>query len=334
MDTAAESPSGGRHEERTKGGLFDWLDAIAKLLGAGAIVAVAVAANMLQSRLATEASRLQSRLTGISLQSQREQADTQLRANMFNSLISPLFGSAKDGKSLPPVREELLAELLALNFSEDFELRPIMEDVDKQLRKGGGANPSLDLRWPLWSVARRVADRQISSLSWKWTAEESDEHGCEVFYLYLKPEAPECTKEDDSNHKSCVLNCKLKKRISLNSPDGNYNLQIVAKGVDRKNQTIDMSIAAKRLLPLGDKENEHNQPITYQFTLDMFNFPLTDNTVLPGGNRFAFTLILVDEDTGDGQLKVIWFPKGYFTQRERPLDPQEILRLLGGLPHT
>jgi|SRR2546425_6004566 len=53
-------------EEKSKGRLLDWLDAIAKLVGAAAVLAVALIANSFQGRL-----------TGVSIQSQREQAESQ-----------------------------------------------------------------------------------------------------------------------------------------------------------------------------------------------------------------------------------------------------------------
>jgi len=76
-------------EEKSKGRLLDWLDAIAKLVGAAAVLAVALIANSFQGRL-----------TGVSIQSQREQAESQLRANMFSSLIGPIAGPQTNGS--PP----------------------------------------------------------------------------------------------------------------------------------------------------------------------------------------------------------------------------------------
>ena len=87
-------------EEKSKGRLLDWLDAIAKLVGAAAVLAVALIANSFQGRL-----------TGVSLQSQREQAESQLRANMFSSLIGPIAGPQTNGKALSPDREQLIAQL-------------------------------------------------------------------------------------------------------------------------------------------------------------------------------------------------------------------------------
>ena len=89
--------------------VLDWVEALAKLIGASAVVLVALFANSLQSRL-----------TGVSIQSQREQAESQLRASMFNSLISPIAGPQRGDQPIPVDRELILTELLALNFNENF----------------------------------------------------------------------------------------------------------------------------------------------------------------------------------------------------------------------
>src|SRR6266481_8329364 len=107
---------------RTKPRVLDWLEVLAKLLGASAVLVVALFANSLQSRL-----------TGVSIQSQREQAESQLRANMFNSLISPIAGPQTGDRPMPVDRELILTELLALNFNENFEMKPLMEDAIRRL---------------------------------------------------------------------------------------------------------------------------------------------------------------------------------------------------------
>src|SRR5947199_10712060 len=87
-----------------KARIVEWLEVLAKLLGASAVLVVALFANSLQSRL-----------TGVSIQSQREQAESQLRASMFNSLISPIAGPQGGEKPMPAEREMILTELLTLN---------------------------------------------------------------------------------------------------------------------------------------------------------------------------------------------------------------------------
>jgi len=62
--------------------------------------------------------------------------------------------------------------------------------------------------------------------------------------------------------------------------------------------------------------------------LTWFDFPLTDNLRLPDGNRFAVTLRAMHDDSTLA-LKVVWFPKAYFTPRERPMDYGSMAREVG-----
>src|SRR5213078_1579568 len=116
-----------------KARILEWLEVLAKLLGASAVLVVALFANTLQSRL-----------TGVSIQSQREQAESQLRANMFNSLISPIAGPQTGDRPMPVDRELILTELLALNFNENFEMKPLMEDANRRLAEEHNAKTSKD----------------------------------------------------------------------------------------------------------------------------------------------------------------------------------------------
>src|SRR5215470_13249429 len=127
---------------RPRSRTLDWVEALAKLIGASAVVLVALFANSLQSKL-----------TGVSIQSQREQAESQLRASMFNSLIAPIAGPQLGDKPMPVDRELILTELLALNFNENFEMKPLMEDAVNRLaaEKGTKHNEGEDPREPLWS---------------------------------------------------------------------------------------------------------------------------------------------------------------------------------------
>ncbi len=68
---------------------------------------------------------------------------------------------------------------------------------------------------------------------------------------------------------------------------------------------------------------------SYRFPLGWFDFPFTDNTLLPDGNRFAIYLRLVSAEFEKVTVVAMWFPKGYFTPRERPLNYREVQQLLG-----
>src|SRR3989449_10413630 len=138
-----------------KARILEWLEVLAKLLGASAVLVVDLFANSLQSKL-----------TGVSIQSQREQAESQPRASMFNSLISPIAGPQTGDKPMPVDREVILTELLALNFNENFEMKPLMEDAIKRLATGNTleAWEGEDSRWALRSTARQLGVPEQDSI--------------------------------------------------------------------------------------------------------------------------------------------------------------------------
>src|SRR5436309_9138701 len=144
-DAAGASPGETRKRENSASWL-GILDVVAKLLGAIAVLAVAFIAHSFQDKLARATLDYQRLTTTFTLQSQREQAESQLRADMLRTLVTPVItpvaGAQKDGGLIPPDRERLLAELLALNFHENFELKPLMEDAAQRLAPKGVSGPN------------------------------------------------------------------------------------------------------------------------------------------------------------------------------------------------
>lgn len=323
-----------------------WLDVIAKVVGAVAVLVVALIANSLQSRL-----------TGISLQSQREQDESKLRADMFTSLISPIAGPQKDGKPILREREALLAQLLALNFHENFELKPLMEHASNGLVAGKAQVPEkLDPRKPLWSVARRIAERQRASIAQEWRAYNASspkfglwpgwipgwgqagyppyERVCETFLLTVENNPGLPLKVITAQPAvGCEWSASFNDAVNIPSPDKKYTLRITLVGshddpVDWKNQTVKVTVGQFS----SQRDSSLSSATSYNFTLTWFDFPFTDNTLLPDGNRYAIYLRAFSEELQELKVIVMWFPKGYFTPRERPLNYLEVQRLLGRNP--
>jgi hypothetical protein len=80
----------------------------------------------------------------------REQASAALKAQMFRSLLQHYINSRDTRSRL------VVLELLALNFPEDFKLRPVFESWYR------GLPDSHPHRAELQRIARSVADRQIA----------------------------------------------------------------------------------------------------------------------------------------------------------------------------
>ena len=103
------------------------------LLTVAATIVGLYATNTLKEREIAIANKNNSQ----SLRNQREESETNLRSAMFRELVGPLLQSeneqVKDGADTDLPRAQrlaLLAELLALNFHEHFELGPLLRYVD------------------------------------------------------------------------------------------------------------------------------------------------------------------------------------------------------------
>ncbi|NOZ25362.1 MAG: hypothetical protein GXO94_04630 [Nitrospirae bacterium] len=283
-------------------------DTIAKVAAAAAVVGAALIANTYQSKM-----------TAVTILSQREQAESELRATMFSNLISPIAGPRSDGSEIPAVREKLLVELLALNFNEHFEFKPLLEFVDKRLAAEGAAEERRSLK----SIARRVIDRQIASLLKEGSREDRT-----VVHRLLFTDPPRT--EEQKSYIEASGGRLFGTFFSGTSPDGNWTLNLTATGTDTEREGVKIQINLKSNMSAPGRDYKD---IPMDFTLTPFDFPLTDNTLLADGNRFAVVLddMSVDEETGSRtvMLRLIWFPKNFFTPRERPINYGEFRRKLG-----
>jgi hypothetical protein len=292
--------------------VLEIIDVIAKLAAASALILGAIIANSYQSKL-----------TGTTILSQREQSETQLRASMFSTLIGPVVGPLK-GDSIPADREELLVELLLLNFHEHFELKPLMLHADSRLAaknpEGMTQPQAQDARERLRSITRRVVAQQVAGLIRESNPSQAQSQGCSIYLVSLKVEPDETPGAG-----ACQLFKPFEEVVRVESPDKKYTLNMVASNPDWVNETFNISVN----LTTNTKDEELKyQDLGYNFVLSWFDLPLTDNTLLPDGNRFAFTLAAVMKGR-EATLRIIWFPKDYVTPRERPLDSRQYLQLVG-----
>jgi len=282
----------------------------------------------------------QSKMSAATLISQREQAESQLRATMFSNLISPIVGSYKDGGKIqggiPLERERLLVEMLALNFYDHFAFKPFLVHVDKRLATELDKDKRKEARESLRSIARRVISQEIATVL--NLGSNKDKTEIQTLKIFKLPHDEKQRKDyeelkkyfSDSPYKeSGEYFCEFGDEISLDSPDKSHSLYISIRSCNWDNQTCEVNYRHNKSEENEKKFNPGEQP---HFTLTWFDFPLTDNTLLADGNRFA---VVLDQFSGPNVpdksvvFKIIWFPKVYFTPRERPINYTEIREKLG-----
>jgi hypothetical protein len=308
--------SGKQNQGKRPSSISAIVDAVSKLAAAGAIVFGAFIANTYQAKMSS-----------INVINQREQAESQLRADMFSSLISPIVGPSSSDVRSKPERERLLVELLALNFHEHFEFKPLIEYVDERLTIELSEEQANKEIKSLRSVARRVKDRQITML-----VNEGADPPYNLFLNYipkselnkydLSPARPEDESYDIKAWTSDEI-CQPIQIVSLNE-NWKLNISIVEIDWDKQKVGVRMSVEGKSV-----NNGKSDVAIPEKFTLTWYDFPLTDNTSLPDGNRFSLVIDTMDRIQNFIHLRLIWFPKDFFTPRERPINYRQFLEKLG-----
>lgn len=315
----SHTPTGNRSQDDGQGGargLRYWLDMFVKLTVPLSAIAVAYFAD-----------RFEAHSSALGLQNQREQSETNLRATMFGQLIGPIVGPAKDGQQAPdPLQYALLVKLLALNFHEHFEFGPLMQNADDRLVAGPKirSDDVVAARRDLRSVAHRIIDRQVGALprdvppNGSASAAQQDEVGIWVF----SDEFPEADQQlvappTDLKFRLASVANPSSQPVTVTSPGAEDQLTISFSRPDWNVEGVDAQIVATAL-------NGANEVRTYQFRVTSFSFPLSDNTLLWDGNRFALFLTepkLSAPSNAQQSALVIrlrWFPKWFNSASERP----------------
>jgi hypothetical protein len=294
------------------------------LLTVAATIVGLYATNTLKEREIAIANKNNSQ----SLRNQREESETNLRSAMFRELVGPLLQSEADeaaggNTDLPRAqRLALLAELLALNFHEHFELGPLLRYVDTL------PGQTEEARTRLRSTSRRVISRQLAPLLSTAALEEGrnpsfleislNSDGMEAAEKLLSCAVPEAANAASG---SLTLNCSSSAQgapLRIVSPDGRDSLQVNIRAVSWAAQTVGIYSV---LLGADGESQGHTPPI--EFTLSPYSFPFSDNTLLPSGNRFGIYLTRIDDIPGVARimrLSFVWFPKDFVPPRERPFD--------------
>ena len=184
-----------------------------------------------------------------SLRNQREESETNLRSAMFRELVGPLLQSeteqVKSGANMDLPRAQrlaLLAELLALNFHEHFELGPLLRYVDTL------PGQTEEARARLRSTSRRVISRQLAPLL--STAIGQEGRNPSFLEISLNSDGTEaadkllsCAVPASANAASgsLTLNCSSTAQgtpLRIASPDGRDNLQVNIRAVSWAAQTV------------------------------------------------------------------------------------------------
>ena len=264
----------------------DWIDVLAKLLpGIGALLAGILIPLVIH--ISSEENR-KSQLY-VEIVSKREVADSELRAKMFDTLIKFFYGDVSQQKSN---NEKLTSlHLLALNFHESFDLKPLFEGIKSDL------SPVEVTK--LRGIVAEIAGKQEAMLSQ--------------------------VKEGRVFEKTILLGGSIMLPPEEQPAYMGHRLGIEVEEIGQNGD-----FAKLRVIDIPERNKNIAENAVLKFKLSYCDLPFIDNTRLFDHARFAITLKRVVKDKEKRQgvtLKVIFFPETFMSSRDRPFLDEMLNKL-------
>lgn len=236
------------------------------------------------------------------LMSQREEADVQLRKDMFKSIIDTFLTSSKG----QPKEDVLKLELLAYNFHDSLDLGPLFKQAYQDIDDHVPADQKQPYLERLERVASVVTGRQVSALKEPGQAEERP---VDLLELDSKP-AGFVVYEGD-------MRLPVLWGSSPNSNDPDYkarHFMLELLRPDRKTREI---LVRLRITAPGSTDIT-NPEVDKNFWVGFFDFPMIDNTRLSHDQRCAVVLNDFDPRSNFAQVTVVFFPGDRASLKEKP----------------
>lgn len=264
------------------------------------------------------------------LMSRREMAESDLRKDMFTTILKDFFEKA-DTLEKDLSGRLLKLEILALNFGEALSLSPLFlqmdRDIEKMFQEENNAQDKSRIitayRNRLHGLAKRVSGWQLAALSsggiifeFEFPLERVMETSTYTWpndhvKAEFEGEQNEPSPEDFFSRISSYANREL------DSITRTYTFRF--SKADQRRKTVKVELEIQEI------DGETNGVTEIGFSLNFYNFPMVDNTRLSNNQRFA----LVIEDFNGEMIKVagICFRGLHASQRDKPFLDEVINQL-------
>jgi hypothetical protein len=233
------------------------------------------------------------------LVSKREEADSALRKDMFVSIISS-FMSPKGGVSS---EDKLLKlELLAYNFHESLNLKPLFLQLEREVRAEGEPARREHME-RLTKVARDVTRKEMVVLeeAGKWFDRTVDLEELAKSPGGLPLEAAQLTLDGVAR-----------------------DVTLVVKEADAVRKELQVRLEVKsRKAATGEPTVDYAE-----FRVGYYDFPMIDHVRLSNDQRLA--VVLKNFGGGVARLEVVCFPGAYASLKEKPYVQEMVGNLLKG----
>jgi hypothetical protein len=230
------------------------------------------------------------------LMSNRELAESGLRKDMFQSIIQTFLRT--DNTSLEA--KMLNLEMLAYNFHESLNLKPLFAHMERQV-SGSTAAENTRYMGRLSQVAREITNRQMVLLE-----QVGKKFSRTVDFSKLRESPGGLELEPE--------------KLVLGNTERELMLSVLEYNPEKRELKVELGVRTP--------QKSSNVQVR-AFHVGYYDFPMIDNTRLSDDERAAVVLNQTNDDAAD--LTIVYFPGSYASLREKVSYDEVIerLRLIG-----
>jgi hypothetical protein len=230
------------------------------------------------------------------LMSRREEAESSLRKDMLVSIIEKYLAPTENDLDAKVLQLEMLAD----NFHDSLDLRPLFFDLQRKLLKSK-VDDRDDLLYRIESLARDITAKQLFALEGRG-ARFSRTVDFDALRAAGKP--------------GIALDGEL---ITIGDKSCDVNVRVLGEDTATKQVRVRLEARACEEAGRGDPRAT--------FEVSYFDFPMIDNTRLANGWRCA--VVLTNFADVAAELTTICFPGEYASLKDRPYYDEVIQKLKG-----
>jgi hypothetical protein len=246
----------------------------------------------------------------------REEADSNLRKDMFNSILNTFMAKDPASRVTPEeqIRQQILSlELLAFNFHESLDIAPLFKEVNRRIPTENRST-NAELRRRLESVALQVIEHQLTALSDVGSVERGDALPDKIKELQAhimfgaRAIADPGVKPGEGPSRVCLS-------AEANSGERRYR-QFVLELIGYNEEAHEVQV----------RDLEGQREIDTNFVVDLFDFPMIDNTRLSGSERCAVSLTALNPNIVS--VSLAYFPASRASLKDKPYYDEVIRDLV------
>jgi hypothetical protein len=251
----------------------------------------------------------------------REESDSALRKDMFNSILSTFM--SKNPKLSPNEQRDLEVlnlELLASNFHESMDLAPLFKHVRRRI-PDEQAPPYSEMISRLERVAHEVIEHQLTVISDSGMVERGDislQHVNDLkgFIAFGAQTVPDPSVPPGTGVSRVCL--------SMDSNDGvrhyrQFKVEVIHNNPRLREEIVRLYVS-KVLGPSACSRADLNQlqqrEIDTTFSVGLFDFPMIDNTHLTHGERCAVSISQMTSEAA--KVALAYFPGSRASLKDKP----------------